>query len=315
VRVQSSADARPVARRRDYAAAAERITEAQLQETVERISIPRSYHFERTENQAVAEWIAEQFAAYGLKPQFHGRYANVVATTPACRRQAGVLIGAHYDSVPGCPGADDNASAVAAMLACAEHLAQQFPDLPCCFVAFNCEEDDLAGSMDFVEHYLAENPIRLKAAHVLEMVGYCDHRCGSQRVPRELPIRIPEVGNFLGIIANRRSARLANRILSMAKSYLDDFPVMSLKAYLGLEHLFPVLKRSDHAAFWRKKIPSVMWTDTSEYRNPHYHRRTDTPDTIDYAFLRRVAQLLLLSSLTTLVVGREAGRDRSPSRG
>ncbi|MCP4654759.1 MAG: M28 family peptidase [bacterium] len=308
--VQHSANSRPLAKHRDHAAATEQITEAQLRETVERISIPRSYYFERTENQAVAEWIADQFAAYGLEPQFHGRYANVVAATPACRRRAGVLIGAHYDSAPGsprggqvtgCPGADDNASAVAAMLACAQRVAHQFPDLPFCFVAFNCEEDDLLGSVDFVENYLAENPIRLKAAHVLEMVGYCDHRSGSQKVPRELPIRIPDVGNFLGIIANRRSARLASRILSVAKSYLDDFPVMSLKAILGLEHLFPVLKRSDHAAFWRKKkIPAVMWTDTSEYRNPHYHRRTDTPDTLDYAFLRSVAQLLLLSSLTAV---------------
>lgn len=299
--VQHSANARPLAGHRDHAAAAEQITEAQLRETVERISIPRSYYFERTENQAVAEWIADQFTAYGLEPQFQGRYANIVATTPACRRQAGVLIGAHYDSAPGCPGADDNASAVAAMLACGERVACQYPDLPFCFVAFNGEEDDLLGSVDFVEHYLTENQIRLKAAHVLEMVGYCDHRSGSQKVPRELPIRIPDIGNFLGIIANRRSARLATRILSVAKGYLGDFPVMSLKAFLGLEHLFPVLKRSDHAAFWRKKkIPAVMWTDTSEYRNPHYHRRTDTPDTLDYAFLRRVAQLLLLSSLTAV---------------
>ncbi len=301
MRVQRSANARPVARRRDHAAAADEITEAHLRATVERIAIPRNYHCERSENQAVGEWIADQFASWGLEPHFQGRYANVVAATPACLRRAGVLIGAHYDSVPGCPGADDNASAVAAMLACGERLVHEFPDLPCCFVAFNAEEEDLLGSVDFVEHYLPENPIRLKAAHILEMVGYCDHRSGSQKVPRELPIRIPEVGNFLGIIANRRSARLATRILSVAKSYLGDFPVMSLKAYLGLEHLFPVLKRSDHAAFWRrKKIPAVMWTDTSEYRNPHYHRRTDTPDTLDYAFLRRVAQLLLLSSVTAV---------------
>lgn len=301
MRVQSSASARPLARRRDYAAAAERIHEVQLKETVERISIPRSYYFERAENQAVARWIAEQLAAYGLEPQFQGRYANIVAITPACRRQAGVLIGAHYDSAPGCPGADDNASAVAAMLACAQCVAHLFFDLPFCFVAFNGEEEDLLGSVDFVEHYLPENPIRLKAAHVLEMVGYCDHRRGSQKVPRELPVRLPDIGNFLGIIANRRSSRLTPAILSVARSYLGDFPVMSLKASWGLEHLFPVLKRSDHAAFWRKKkIPAVMWTDTSEYRNPHYHRRTDTPDTLDYTFLRRVAQLLLLSSVIAL---------------
>jgi hypothetical protein len=74
--------------------------------------------------------------------------------------------------------------------------------------------------------------------------------------------------------------------------------VLGLKVYLGIEKYFPVLGRSDHAPFWKAGLPALMWTDTSEFRNPHYHQTTDTPDTLDYAFLRRVTQLLVAAVLT-----------------
>jgi Zn-dependent M28 family amino/carboxypeptidase len=203
-----------------------------------------------------------------------------------------LLVGAHYDSVSTTPGADDNASAVAAMLGCAK-ICSEMPSPPAIgFVAFNREEDGLAGSRDFVRQYLPAAGFTVSSAHILEMVGYASHQPGSQRLPEKLPIRVPDIGNFLALLANRDSGREADAVLSTARSYLPDFPVLSLKVSLGLERIFPVLARSDHAPFWDARIPATMWTDTSEFRNPNYHMPSDTPDTLDYTFLANVTKLL-----------------------
>jgi hypothetical protein len=81
-------------------------------------------------------------------------------------------------------------------------------------------------------------------------------------------------------------------VLRHAAGYVPELPVTGLKVKLGLEKWFPVLARSDHAPFWARKMRAVMWTDTSEFRNHNYHRDTDTPDTLNYHFLKRVTQLL-----------------------
>ncbi len=297
MRIDHSTQTLPLEPAAEHAEVAGRVSEERLRRTVEAISVPRNFFRELAANQRVAGWIFDRFAELDLAPRYQGEFANVVAATPACSSAPAVLVGAHYDSVPGSPGADDNASAVAAMLECARLLAQDFRHLPLCFVAFNCEEDGLLGSNDFVESFVAPSfPVRF--AHVLEMVGYCDHRPGSQRIPPDFPIQTPDAGNFLGLIANRHSTEAASQMLALANSYFEDFPVLSLNVYLGLENVFPDLKRSDHTSFWQRKIPALMWTDTSEFRNHNYHRASDTPDTLDYGFLRRVTQLLVLSSLT-----------------
>jgi hypothetical protein len=71
-----------------------------------------------------------------------------------------------------------------------------------------------------------------------------------------------------------------------------------LKLYFGIEQYFPDFARSDHFPFWKKRIPSLMWTDTAEFRNPNYHKKTDTPETLNYSFLRYTTQLLLAHLLT-----------------
>ncbi len=214
-----------------------------------------------------------------------------------CDQDGVILIGAHYDSVPGTPGADDNASAVAALLGCAKAVAEYAETLPVCFVSFNREEDNMIGSADFVDNYLLKNGIHLCQAHILEMVGYCSHSPESQRKPLNLPVKIPDRGNFLGLIGNKHSNALIKSLLQQAKSYLPDFPVAGLQVFFGLERFFYHLLRSDHTPFWRRGLSALMWTDTANFRNPNYHRVTDTPDTLDYTFLRRVTQLLILQCL------------------
>jgi Zn-dependent M28 family amino/carboxypeptidase len=235
-----------------------------------------------------------------------GQYNNIVASKfqSNINLPPFILIGAHYDSVPGTPGADDNASAVASMLAVARalHLAK-LESPPVLFVAFNREEDDLLGSKDFVQYYLDEQPFEIQEAHILEMVGYADHTPGSQRLPRGIPIRLPDKANFIGVVAKGKSNKLIKKILRAGKTYVPQVEILGLRVFLGLDKKVPDVRRSDHAPFWDKKIPALMWTDTSEFRNANYHLPSDTPDTLDYQFLTQVTRILLSYVLTKIKTG------------
>jgi len=278
--------------------AADSVSASFLRAIVDVVSIPRHYELESENNRLTTHWIARQLRSYGYETEFQGEFANVIARPKHLADAPFLLVGAHYDSVPGCPGADDNASAVAALLACAKAIAEHAPESPVCFVSFNREEDGLMGSADFVEKVVSGKRIAVREAHILEMVGYCDHRPGTQSLPQGLPIQVPDRGEFLGILANKDSTGVADAILQTAKTYRPGFPVLSLKVYVGVETLLPVLLRSDHTPFWKAGVPAVMWTDTSEFRNHHYHQATDTPDTLDYDFLGAVTQVLIAAILT-----------------
>jgi hypothetical protein len=264
-----------------------------LRRVVERMAVPRPYA--SPANRDVCAWLAGELTGLGYTVARQGSFDNLVSRRPDSSAPE-ILVGAHYDSVTGSPGADDNASAVAALLGCARALASQ-PHTPA-FVLFNREEDDLLGSRDFVEGFLPENPWPLREVHVLEMVGYCSHVEGSQRLPRGLPIKLRDTADFLGLVSNRDSNHLLAPIIDVSRSYQPSFPLVGLQVHLGLEARVPVLRRSDHASFWHRRIPAVMWTDTSEFRNPHYHRKSDTPDTLDYEFLAQVTRALVLRCLS-----------------
>lgn len=290
----------------EVAASVHSVDESWLRSVVERISIPRHYEEQPENNREIAAWIEAEFQSYGYRVFRQGDYDNIVAVPENVvldELRPTVLVGAHYDSKPNTPGADDNGSAVAAMLGCAKSLAEieksdSKVGRQCVFVGFNREEDGLLGSYDFVDNYLPSD-WPLKEVHILEMVGYCDHTEGSQGLPPNLPIKLSHnKGNFLALIGNRHSNSLLKPILKCAQTYVPEFPVWGLKVFFGLEKRFSDLRRSDHAPFWDKKIPAFMWTDTSEFRNANYHQPTDTPDTLDYEFLKKVTQVLLARVLS-----------------
>jgi hypothetical protein len=253
-----------------------------LRAWVEELAVPRHATADPEANRRTAEFIAVELASFGYDVRFDGPERNVVAL-PKAPAPLLTIVGAHYDGVRGTPGADDNASGVAVMLACA--AARRAPSIA--YVAFNKEEDGLLGSADFVSRWAG----RVQMAHILEMVGFRSRRPGSQRRPPKLPVPVPDTADFLAILANRDSNGRLARVLDVA-GRLPELPVLGLKTFLGMERLLPVLLRSDHAPFWEARIPALMWTDTAEFRNPHYHRATDTPDTLDYAFMADVARLL-----------------------
>ncbi len=271
----------------------QKVSAAKLRQTVEDLAYPRHFVAQPEANRRAGQWLHDDLECMGWQVAFQGPFRNVVAWD--ARTSPVRLFGAHYDSVPTTPGADDNLSAVAAVLEAARVCAATGRDeCSTAFVFFNREEDGLLGSSDFVSTWLPASGWRIQEAHILEMVGCCDHSPGSQHVPPGLPIALPTIGDFLGLLANRTAGRLLKQVLARANGAMPGFHVLGLEALLGIERWFGDLLRSDHAPFWSAKIPALMWTDTSEFRNPRYHTADDTPDTLDYEFLRAVTQLLVL---------------------
>src|SRR5262245_52470863 len=269
------------------------VSSENLRAFVQALSFPRHFFAEHRANQRARDLLLKRVASYGYAASLQGDYDNIVATTTGPADGPFVLLGAHYDSVPGTPGADDNASAVAVCLECAR-LIKRHEIGSVMIVFFNREEDGLIGSREFVAHLIERSAARVGEAHIFEMVGYRDLAHGSQQLPHRLPLlSAPRAGDFLALLANKRSHKIAESLTRLAACYVPDSPVLALKAYLGIERLFADLQRSDHAPFWQAGIPAIMWTDTSEFRNPHYHRASDTPDTLDYAFMADVTRLAL----------------------
>jgi Zn-dependent M28 family amino/carboxypeptidase len=215
-----------------------------------------------------------------------------------------VVVGAHYDTLPQTPGADDNASAVAALLELAACLG---PHLGSAgrwsarlqLAAYDQEEEGLLGSRHHCRH--VEGPLRAMLA--LEMLGYTDPRPGGQRLPPQLAGLYPDVGDFIGVVGNEASGWLVADVAEALRS-VPGLPVEAL-AVPGDGSVLPDSRRSDHASFWDRGLPAVMVTDTSFLRNPHYHQPTDTPPTLDYPFLARVTAGVCLAVERLLTARRE----------
>lgn len=211
---------------------------------------------------------------------------NVIVNIPGRRLPNEVVIlGAHYDSTPETPGADDNGSAVAVLIESSRMLKGVVPDRTIRLVAFACEESPYfhTGEMGSMVHAQSckareENVVAMLC---LEMVGYFVDTPDSQTVPPMIPRWLrwlfPTRGNFLAAVANPRSWKLC-WLFRRAFKQATRFPLFSIV----LPERIPEIHLSDHRGFWMEGYPALMLTDTSFLRNPHYHRSTDTPDTLDY---------------------------------
>ncbi len=206
-----------------------------------------------------------------------------------------VIVGAHYDTVPGTPGADDNASAVAVMLELAGLVARNSPKAPVRFVAFTGEEPptfntELQGSRVFVRRLKAAGG-RVAGAIILEMVGFTS---AVQHYPSPIGwLGYPKTGDFIGVVGNRASRGFGARVLAGMRQNAT-LPVESLFVWFNGGPL-PATRLSDHAAFWDGGIPALMLTDTAFFRNPNYHRPGDRPETLDYGFMAALVRGLELA--------------------
>lgn len=237
-----------------------------------------------------------------LRRRLSGR--NLLAVRPG---QSGpfTVVGAHIDAVSKSPGADDNASAVAAVLELASILPTETPD-PVCLALFDMEELGQFGSREAVRHPLLAHNTRLMIC--LEMLGYYDSEPNTQRLPaggslafRSLAkalARDDNRGDFALIIHRDSTAELTRRWSAAAERLglptrtLRDPRRDGLAGIIATYALPPLsnLDRSDHSPFWRAGIPSIMITDTGNLRNPHYHLPSDLPGTLNYEHLARATQ-------------------------
>jgi Zn-dependent M28 family amino/carboxypeptidase len=204
-----------------------------------------------------------------------------------------LVVGAHYDTVPDSPGADDNASGVAGLLALASALAGRPLKKTVRFVAFAPEEPPAyrtssMGSYQYAES-LKRSGARLEGMICLEMIGYFTDAPGSQHYPFPfMRLAYPSVGNFIAMVGNRRSAGFTRRMAEGFRS-ATDLPLSTLNApaaVVGIDF-------SDHWSFGKFGYQALMVTDTSFYRNPFYHTAADFPDTLDYDRMAMVVAGLL----------------------
>jgi len=258
-----------------------------------------SKRYTDAERSRTRDYIASALREAGWLPQFQvfETGVNVVAERPGTDPSAGaILVAAHYDTIERSPGADDNATGVAAVLETARLLGQLPTPRTLKLALFDLEEVGLVGSLAYAaDDSLIDN---LQGAIVLEMIGYACHTAGCQHYPAGLPISPPtDRGDFLAVIGDRGHMSLIDAFHQASQPNLPQ--VFSLPIPL-LGPLTPDLLRSDHAPFWQKGIGAVMVTDTANFRNPNYHQITDTPDNIDRPFFTGAAQLVVNATTALL---------------
>jgi Zn-dependent M28 family amino/carboxypeptidase len=248
-----------------------------------------------------AHYLATQFAKSGwttgsqLVSAWGKVYRNVVAIKNPDRPRQGeelppLLIGAHYDTMSGSPGADDNASGLVVLLEVASRLRAQPLARPIWLVAFCLEEQDRLGSQAFASRFRAERR-ELVGAIILECVGFARSEAGTQQIPPGVPIAVSTQGDFLAIVGNEASRSLVLQLEQEAQ-----LKTLSL-VVPGRGEAMPHTRRSDHASFWDAGYPAVVLTDTANFRNPHYHRETDTLDTLNFEFLSSVAATVTATAI------------------
>ena len=242
-------------------------------------------------HEQLSQWGSVEIDDFAVRGRIHH---NLILDLPPSQkaskqRLSPIVIGAHYDTVPGTPGADDNATGVAVLLELATEFASRPLKYPVQLVAFDMEEYGCLGS----KHYAAKlkeqkQPLRLMIS--LEMLGYCNHNPNSQKYPAGLKYFYPNIGNFIALIGNLRTVTdMINFSGNIRKSgqLCEWLPVPNR----GL--IVPNTRRSDHAPFWDNDYPAIMVTDTANMRNPHYHGKSDKIETLDLGFLAGVCQGLV----------------------
>jgi hypothetical protein len=214
-------------------------------------------------------------------------FHNLEAERPG-GAQAGeiVVVGAHYDTVPGAPGANDNASGTAAILALARRFRDRAPSRTVRFVLFTNEElyfqQPWMGSLVYARA-LRQRGDRVVTMLSLETIGYYTDAPGSQRYPTPLNLLYPSTGSFIGFVGNFASR---GQVRAAIAAFRRHAHVPSEGA--AIPPILPGVSWSDHWAFWRAGYPGVMVTDTAPYRYPYYHTAHDTPDKLDYDRMAQV---------------------------
>ena len=262
-------------------------TQQRLLADLQQLVRPRHARWDELGLMSVRSFVLEELQVHGEVEQHHfGKGAdagvNLILRLPGQRPElAPVLVAAHYDGPLGSPGADDNASGVVALLELARRWAQTPPKRPVWLVAFDQEEWGMVGSTALARE-LKANGQRLHLMLSLEMLGYTAE---EQDYPVAAMRRLyGSRGDFIALVANTGAAALLPGLSRGMGAHVKTkvLPV----PFKGRQ--LPDVRLSDHSPFWDEGYNAVMVTDTSFMRNPHYHRPSDTIETLDLAFLQAV---------------------------
>lgn len=251
---------------------------------------------------AALDYLTSTLACYGYQAHQHhygeqDHQVNVIAELGTGQGSGILDLGAHWDTVAGSPGADDNASGAAGLLEIAREFSTEPPVQPVrlCFFAEE-EAGGLPGSTAHVEASLQRGE-EVAAAMVLEMIGYRDLRFGSQQLPQQAAqllesagATVPDRGDFIAMVGDTAAGELVLALRDAAERLEPELPALPLVVPAGA---LGDAARSDHATYWRAGIPGIMITDTANFRNPHYHRPTDTPETLDLDFAAQAAEMVI----------------------
>jgi Zn-dependent M28 family amino/carboxypeptidase len=247
---------------------------------------------------AAENYVFQNFATLGYAPRrqtfsyLQEEVSNIIAGDE--NPDGYYILGAHFDTVAGTPGADDNASGVAVLLEVARLARNLTPPRPWAFIGFTCEEPPAFGTPGMGSRVYARQARKQKAQIrgmlCLEMVGYYSQTPGSQSLP--LPLRLmgyPTTGNFIGLVGDGPSKPLLTRLEGAIKGGCQ-LPAVALAVPFG-GHILPDVRLSDHASFWDEGYPAIMLTDTAFMRNRNYHGPGDVMERLD------------LSAMTELTLG------------
>lgn len=256
--------------------------------------------------QAVQDRCAAGFAEAGFTVERHVSESgtNVIGTLLGSQPELpAIVVGAHYDHIPGCAGADDNGSGVAAVLELARVLGVREPAWPRTLMIACWDEEELGllGSKAWVDDAVAKGT-KIDLYFNFDAMGYADHRPNTQRLPEGVELVFKSQiaaleareyrADFIVVLADERASAVAERIVAHAERIELPSTMLAIPDAMKNEPMLSDLRRSDHASFWAHDIPAVFLSDTAEFRTDTYHcqGRPDTADTVDLVFASSVVR-------------------------
>lgn len=295
----------------DIQAMVDQVDSIQLLSWLHTLAIPRHHSSAPAGLVAVRDTIFSLFSNLGLQtvlqPVFYQGYSfpNVLGRQPGLGDEGATLIvDGHYDAVPGTPGADDNATAVAATLEIARILAPYTFRKSLRYIGFAFEEQGLVGSQVYVNSGIQPWE-QIEGVLNMEMIGYYSEEPGSQELPFGFGQLFPAAtqtiedndyrGDFITVVGNQHSQSLIDAYVLAAETWVPELKHIPL-AVPGNGQIAPDLRRSDHARFWDAGYKALMLTDGANFRNNNYHTPADSIGTLNLTFMTQVTKATLATA-------------------
>lgn len=261
---------------------------------------PGSKHWQAVQDRCFAVFEAAGFST--VRFEVEGAGTSVIGRKDGSKPELpGIVVGAHYDHIEDCPGADDNASGTAAVLELARVLGANTWEHSLTVACWDAEETGMHGSRAWVDAAVADG--RTFALYLnFDAMAYADATPNSQRLPPGIDMLFAEQvemlaarefrADFIAVLADASASESAARLLAHAKVLELPVALLEVPHALKNEPLLKDLRRSDHASFWHHDIPAVFLSDTADFRTDTYHctGRPDTVETLDLGFATKVVR-------------------------